>query len=99
MTRIAPSMSRSTLTARPGQTIALVGPTGAGKTTIVNLLTRFYDINAGAIRIDGLNLTLAGDWCHGSRVEGAFLSGAAAAGRIMASAHGEALENPQKEGT
>jgi len=56
-------------------------------------------LERGAIRIDGLNLTLAGDWCHGSRVEGAFLSGAAAAGRVMASARGAGLENPQKEGT
>lgn len=39
--------------ANPGQTIALVGPTGAGKTTVVNLLTRFYDINDGGIAIDG----------------------------------------------
>ncbi len=39
--------------ADPGQTIALVGPTGAGKTTIINVLTRFYDINGGSITIDG----------------------------------------------
>ncbi|MGO9309656.1 MAG: ABC transporter ATP-binding protein [Spirochaetia bacterium] len=45
-----------TLTARPGQTIALVGPTGAGKTTIVNVLSRFYDILAGCIKIDGKDI-------------------------------------------
>ncbi len=39
-----------------GQTIALVGPTGAGKTTITNLLTRFYDIQEGQIRIDGIDI-------------------------------------------
>jgi ATP-binding cassette subfamily B multidrug efflux pump len=44
------------LNANPGQTIALVGPTGAGKTTMVNLLTRFYDIQDGAIRIDGKDI-------------------------------------------
>ncbi len=40
-------------TIRPGETIALVGPTGAGKTTIVNLISRFYEVTDGAVRIDG----------------------------------------------
>ncbi|MBC8498281.1 ABC transporter ATP-binding protein [Candidatus Bathyarchaeota archaeon] len=47
-----PVLKNISLKAEPGQTIALVGPTGAGKTTIVNLLTRFYDINDGSIKID-----------------------------------------------
>ena len=51
-----PVLKHVNLHARPGQTIALVGPTGAGKTTIVNLLTRFYDIDAGRILIDGVDL-------------------------------------------
>jgi len=42
--------------AAPGQTIALVGPTGAGKTTMINLLSRFYDIQEGAITLDGVDL-------------------------------------------
>lgn len=44
------------LHAQPGQMIALVGPTGAGKTTIINLLTRFYEIDDGCIEIDGRNI-------------------------------------------
>jgi ATP-binding cassette subfamily B protein len=45
-----------TLEAKAGETFALVGPTGAGKTTIINLLTRFYEINGGSIKIDGTDI-------------------------------------------
>lgn len=51
-----PVLRDVTFTAPAGQTIALVGSTGAGKTTIINLLTRFYDEDAGAIRLDGHDL-------------------------------------------
>jgi ABC-type multidrug transport system, ATPase and permease components len=51
-----PILKDINLYAKPGQTIALVGPTGAGKTTIINLLTRFYDIQDGTITIDGHNI-------------------------------------------
>jgi ATP-binding cassette subfamily B protein len=51
-----PVLRDVSLAAQPGQTVALVGPTGAGKTTIVNLLTRFYDIDGGAIRVDGQDI-------------------------------------------
>ncbi len=48
-----PVLQDVTIHARPGETIALVGPTGAGKTTIVNLLPRFYEVTRGAVLIDG----------------------------------------------
>ena len=49
-------LSDMSLEAKPGQMVALVGPTGAGKTTIINLLTRFYEIEKGAITIDGTDI-------------------------------------------
>ncbi len=49
-----PTVQKIFLEARPGQTIALVGPTGAGKSTLINLLTRFYEYSDGVITIDGL---------------------------------------------
>jgi ATP-binding cassette subfamily B multidrug efflux pump len=51
-----PVIRDMSLEAQAGQTIALVGPTGAGKTTLVNLLSRFYDIDEGAILIDGMDI-------------------------------------------
>ena len=48
--RDIPALSHVSLEARPGETIALVGPSGAGKTTILNLLLRFYDASEGRIR-------------------------------------------------
>jgi ATP-binding cassette subfamily B multidrug efflux pump len=50
-----PLIEHLSLVAAPGQTIAIVGPTGAGKTTLVNLLMRFYDLDGGTIRIDGID--------------------------------------------
>lgn len=52
----SPVVKNINLDVRPGQTIALVGPTGAGKTTIVNLLCRFYDVDRGKITIDGRDI-------------------------------------------
>lgn len=51
----APLIDHVSLDVKPGQTVAIVGPTGAGKTTIVNLLMRFYEINGGRITIDGFD--------------------------------------------
>ena len=52
----APVLQDINLHVAPGQTVALVGPTGAGKTTIISLLSRFYDVSAGSIRIDGRDI-------------------------------------------
>jgi ATP-binding cassette subfamily B protein len=52
-----PVLKDVSLEAKPGQTIALVGPTGAGKTTIVSVLTRFYELEGGSISIDGYDIT------------------------------------------
>jgi ATP-binding cassette subfamily B protein len=49
-------LQRVNLQALPGQTIALVGPTGAGKSTIINLILRFYDVSGGAVKIDGIDV-------------------------------------------
>ena len=51
-----PLITDLSLVAEPGQTIAIVGPTGAGKTTLVNLLMRFYELNDGAITLDGVDI-------------------------------------------
>ena len=51
----APLIENLSLTAEPGHTVAIVGPTGAGKTTLVNLLMRFYEIDAGRISVDGVD--------------------------------------------
>ncbi len=53
-----PLIEDLSLVARPGQTVAIVGPTGAGKTTLVNLIMRFYDVDEGRITIDGQDIKL-----------------------------------------
>jgi ATP-binding cassette subfamily B protein len=58
-----PLIEDLSLEARPGHTIAIVGPTGAGKTTLVNLIMRFYELNSGRILLDGVDIT------HLSRAE------------------------------
>ncbi len=61
-----PLIEDLSLTAEPGQTVAIVGPTGAGKTTVVNLLMRFYEIDSGRILLDGTDYrTLTRDQVRG----------------------------------
>ena len=52
-----PLIEDLSLVAQPGQTVAIVGPTGAGKTTLVNLVMRFYELDAGRITLDGVDIT------------------------------------------
>lgn len=52
----APLMEDLNIDVKPGQTMAIVGPTGAGKTTLVNLLMRFYDVDGGSITVDGIDI-------------------------------------------
>ena len=52
-----PLIEDMNINVQPGQTIAIVGPTGAGKTTLVNLLMRFYELNGGKILVDGVDIT------------------------------------------
>ncbi|MFQ3536449.1 MAG: ABC transporter ATP-binding protein [Aggregatilineales bacterium] len=52
----APVLSDVSFTAQPGQTVALLGATGSGKTTIINLIPRFYDVSEGAVLIDGMDV-------------------------------------------
>lgn len=51
-----PLLKDVNLTVKPGQRVAIVGPTGCGKTTLINLLMRFYDVNKGAITVDGTDI-------------------------------------------
>src|SRR5262249_307778 len=51
-----PLIEKLCLVAKPGQTVAIGGPTGAGKTTLVNLLMRFYELNSGRIVLDGVDV-------------------------------------------
>jgi ATP-binding cassette, subfamily B, multidrug efflux pump len=90
-----PLIEHVSLTVEPGQTVAIVGPTGAGKTTLVNLLMRFYEINSGHILLDGVDtasmsreelrgltgMVLQDAWLFGGTIEENIAYGAAAATR------------------
>lgn len=66
-TEDSPAVCDLSLEALPGQTVALVGPTGAGKSTILNLLTRFYEADQGVIELDGIDISrLSKEWLRGN---------------------------------
>jgi ATP-binding cassette, subfamily B, multidrug efflux pump len=88
-----PLIEHVSLSVEPGQTVAIVGPTGAGKTTLVNLLMRFYEINSGQILLDGVDtatmsreelraltgMVLQDAWLFGGTIEENIAYGAAGA--------------------
>ncbi len=90
-----PLIEHVSLAVEPGQTVAIVGPTGAGKTTLVNLLMRFYEIDAGRILLDGVDIramrreelraltgmVLQDAWLFGGTIEDNIAYGAAGATR------------------
>jgi ATP-binding cassette, subfamily B, multidrug efflux pump len=89
-----PLIEHVSLTVEPGQTVAIVGPTGAGKTTLVNLLMRFYEINSGQILLDGVDtasmsreelrgltgMVLQDAWLFGGTIEENIAYGSSGAG-------------------
>jgi ATP-binding cassette subfamily B protein len=90
-----PLIEELSLTVEPGQTVAIVGPTGAGKTTLVNLLMRFYEVDSGTILLDGVNIAdmkreelraltgmvLQDAWLFGGTIEENIAYGSAGASR------------------
>jgi ATP-binding cassette subfamily B multidrug efflux pump len=94
-----PLIEHLDLLAEPGQTIAIVGPTGAGKTTLANLLLRFYDVDAGRITLDGMDIrdlrredlraqfgmVLQDTWLFGGTIHENIAYGAAAASEAQIS--------------
>lgn len=89
-------LRHNTFTAEPGQMIGICGPTGAGKSTIMNILTRYYDIDSGAILIDGQNLaTLKQDSLRlqvGMVLQEAFLFSDTVMGNLMYAREGATEE-------
>jgi ATP-binding cassette, subfamily B, fatty acid transporter len=63
-----PVIEDLSLVAEPGSTVAIVGPTGAGKTTLVNLLMRFYDVDSGRILVDGVDIAMVSRQSLRSRI-------------------------------
>ena len=68
-----PLIEDMNLKVEPGQRIALVGPTGCGKTTLVNLLMRFYEINGGTLRLDGHPIDTVTQMCIRDRLPAAMM--------------------------